>query len=485
MTERGEGTTVAAMIHDALTRGSPVRLLDEAARLTGKNGGWRGERRKLNREEAIAATRVVTEQIRRHGLKPTNVLRRDGRASGREQTYRFFLTATEMATGRVSARRPLAMGIEPHVENVRLVAAAARANAGTVDEDGMLADLATAVEGFLDQFRDLADGDRDAELARDVGRIATWLESPRRRFETVRYLAEARRLDLDYDGSSGEVTHVGRDVSDQSYGIMPRVPLRTRPVASGECVVHRRDEAELEAEAAARVDRGWSFFAQPKLREIAKGSVLVCQKVGLGVGLDGGKRLRMVFTVDHVTYVGASLPDGERDSLGLPRLLVVEGIPEPGVARMSKDPGLHVEVLSPVNAKCADFREYANAALGEDEGFGSADALFGRRIVPVTPESCRLFLDGGERDEFFAWRHGHAIEEETVLPYSAIDDEGVETWVVRERFAELLYASGKDGLAALLEAEAEKRAGAFEAFLLKSSTGVRKRKLEFRARMRG
>lgn len=482
MTGGSNEAAVDALIQDALSAGTPTRLLDEAARLTGKNGGWKGERRKLNRAEAVAATRVVTEQIHRLDLKPTAVLQHDGRASGREQTYRFFLTTTEMETGDVGGR-PLAMGIGAHVENVRLVAKAARAKGATVDEEAMLAELASSVEGFLEQFRDLGDRDPFAELAEDVGRIATWLESPRRRFEAVRYLAGAGRLDLDYDTVAGEVSHVGRHVSDFAYGITPRVPLRTRPVATGECVVYRRAKAEMAQESAARAEGRFCFFAQPELREIGVGSALVCQKVGLGVGLDGGKRLRMQFTVDHVVYVGATMTEGAGDGLDLPRLLELGGIPEPGRARMSKDPSLYVKVLPPVQPRCADFRAYAVAALGEDDGLGPDEAVFGRRIVPVTAESCRLFLDGGERDEFFGWKHGYDIAEETVLPTSATDDEGAETWLVRERFAEVLYASGGN-LAGMLEAETEKRVEAYEAHLLRSATGARKRKLEFRVRMR-
>jgi hypothetical protein len=55
---------------------------------------------------------------------------------------------------------------------------------------------------------------------------------------------------------------------------------------------------------------------------------------------------------------------------------------------------------------------------------------------------------------------------------------------VRARFAALLYAEGESSVAGLLRPEAEKRAEALDAFIMKSATGLRRRKLDFRARMR-
>jgi hypothetical protein len=77
------------------------------------------------------------------------------------------------------------------------------------------------------------------------------------------------------------------------------------------------------------------------------------------------------------------------------------------------------------------------------------------------------------------------VAEESVLPSSAINDEGVESWLIRERFSELLYDRGETGLVGLLEAEAMRRAQAYDDFLMRSETGARRRKLEFRSRMRG
>jgi hypothetical protein len=72
------------------------------------------------------------------------------------------------------------------------------------------------------------------------------------------------------------------------------------------------------------------------------------------------------------------------------------------------------------------------------------------------------------------------VQDDTVLPREALNEEGIESWSIRDRFAELLYARGAESLAGLLEAEATKRAQAYEAFLLQSASGARKRKLEFR-----
>lgn len=71
-----------------------------------------------------------------------------------------------------------------------------------------------------------------------------------------------------------------------------------------------------------------------------------------------------------------------------------------------------------------------------------------------------------------------------MLPRDAEDDAGVVSRTVRARFAALLYADAEPSVAGLLKREAEQRAEALAAFLMKSATGLRRRKLEFRARMR-
>ncbi|GLS45896.1 hypothetical protein [Methylobacterium brachythecii] len=477
-------TAVEAIIHDALEKLHPRHLLAEAVRRTAKGSRWKG-RLKLSREEALAATRVVTELVRQHGLKPTTVLQRDGSATTREQTYRFFLTEAEMATGTVALARPLAKGICAHVGNVRAVALAARAAGREVDEDSMMAELAEAVGGYLDQFREKVEREPHAEIAEDGSSIATWLGKASRRFELARCLAGADRLDLDFDRSTGEMSHVGRDVGAYAYGVMPWVPIRTRAVAEGDCVVHRRDEAERMEEARAKEEGSFLFFPSPRMHEVGRENAVICEKVGLGVNLERGKGLRMTFTIDHVVYAGTSFAeDWASEHPQLPRHLECAGIPERGNASAASD-GIHyVEITSPLRNACPDFRAYVTEAFGEDSAMGIGEARYCRRFLPVTPETCRLLLDGGDRDALFAWRHFADLREETVLPLSAINDEGIESWLIQDRFAELLYDRSETGLAGLLQAEAVRRVEAYEAFLLNSESGEQRRKLEFRARMR-
>lgn len=482
MIDQTRTPAVEAIIHEALAKTTPAHLLAEAVRRTSKGTSWKG-RKKLSREEALAATRVVTRLVQRHGLRPTKVLQREGRASTREQTYRFFLTEEEMATGTVAADRSLSMSIGAHVDNVRAIATAARSAGNDIDEDAMMAELAEAVAGFLDQFRDVSDADE--ELAEDVTRIASWLGRPSRRFELARYLADVERLDLDYDPATGGMTSVGPDVSRYVHGGMPWVPVRTRPVASGDCVVYRQDEAERVAEEVAFKERRLLFNFNPKLHEVGRERAFVCEKVGLGVVLDRGKGLRMTFTVDHVTYASMAFArDGGIGKPGVLGYLECRGIPRLGKPEKATD-GLHyVEVASNASSWCPDFHAYATEVLGEDSPIPSWEAPLARRFLPVTAETCRLLLDGGYRDALIAAPHFYDVKDETVLPECALTDEGVESWSIRDRFAELLYSRGAGSLAGLLEAEATKRAQAYEAYLLRSASGARKRKMEFRAWMR-
>lgn len=435
--------------------------------------------------EAFAATRVVTEQLVRHGLKRTVVLQKDGRATGPEQTYRFSLTDAEIAAGSVVKGRRLAKGIDAHVDNVRAIAQSVRDQGQEVDEEAMLAELANAVPEFLEQFREKEGLDPDAELAQDVGRVATWLANPARRFELSRVLAGAAHLELDYSCETGEMSHIGRDAVDYAYGIMPWVPIRLRTVAKAAAVVFVRDPEELAHEATLKVQGGFFFFPSPKLVEVGRESLIACQRIGLGVVRDRARNLAMTFTLDPVFYAGTSFRDDDDAAGGkLPKTLRCSGIPQtdPEIA----SDGIHyVGRDGTLNVQCPEFLSYLRRIEADDIPGSFHEAIYARRFMPVTAETCRLLLSGGDRDDITVWRWFADLVEETVLPESVLADDGTESWMYRDRFAEVLYRAGEKGLAGFLESEARNRADAYEAYVMRTATGARRRKLDFRQRMRG
>ena len=95
-----------------------------------------------------------------------------------------------------------------------------------------------------------------------------------------------------------------------------------------------------------------------------------------------------------------------------------------------------------------------------------------------------MLLPDDDRIAFDIWRSFAEIPEPSVLPRDAEDDAGVVSRTMRARFAALLYADAEPSAAGLLRADAGRRCEALDAFLMKSATGLRRRKLEFRARMR-
>lgn len=470
-------STVKAMMEHALECIAPAAILAFAAEMTKPKSGWKGPR-KLSREQALAATRAVTSMLRRFGLQPTKVLVGAGRASQPSATGRFYLTDVEMAGEPVTKR--LATGIGAHVDHVRAVARHARKNGHAVDEGALLAELADAVGAFLEPFRAEPGLEPDEELAGDVNRIADHLSNPGRRFELARFLAEARRLELGFDAATGEMAFHGPAASMHDGGNTPTIPLLTRMVAYAEATVSR-GEWEDGGENAL-------LFARPKLTPLGRTHCAICQEVGLGVVADPDRRggLRMVFTLDPVTYVGEPGPAAAGDAwdtVGYARFLRFGAHPTPGDVDRLAEGDVFFEAAAPDRYECEEFRAFHARVLAEWEP-GDEELLWSRRHLPVTPETCRMLLVEDDRTAFDLWRSFAEIPEPSVMPRDAEDDAGVVSRTVRARFAALLYADAGPSVAGLLGAEAGRRCEALDAFLLKSATGLRRRKLEFRARMR-
>lgn len=470
-------TAVQVLMNQATNTTGPGALLALAAEMTKPKSAWKGAR-KLTHEEALVATRAVTAMLTRYGLRPTQVLVSAGRASLPAATGRFYLTRKEMEPGAV-VRKRLATGIDAHLASVKAIARFAREAGHPVDEEALLGELAEAVTGFLEQFRGEPELDADAELARDVNRIAEYLGSPRRGFELGRFLAEAGRQDLVFDAETGGMNHEG-PAAYMHDGNTPTIPLLTRVVAHAEVSVSK---GEWEAGGEDTL-----LFARPKLTPAGRTHCAVCEEVGLGVVPDPDRRggLRMVFTLDPVTYVGepGDGATGEHwNTVGYDRFLRVSGYPNPGEQeRLGKD-DYWFEAASPDRYECEEFRAYYGRLLAEMEP-GDEERLWFRRHLSVTPETCRLLLVNDDRTAFWILRSFSDITERSVMPPEAEDDAGVTSRTVRDRFSALLYAEAGPTAAGLLEAEAARRTEALDAFLLKSATGLRRRKLAFRARMR-
>lgn len=214
-------------------------------------------------------------------------------------------------------------------------------------------------------------------------------------------------------------------------------------------------------------------------------SCVVCQKVGLGARLaPGGQgRLEMVFTLDPATYVNE--PRGRRDPEDglLWGNTLMPRYPDPGVRDWLDEAGYCIEVGEIERYACPDFEGLHKRLLSSehpDDEFGLAL----RTYVPVTEENCRLLLDSKDGGGSHFWRVIVGADRGVVLPAAAIDDAGSESRILRDRLASVLYSEVEPTLASLLSDEATKRAEALEAYLLKSATGLRRRKLAFRARMR-
>ncbi|WP_018045487.1 hypothetical protein [Methylobacterium sp. 88A] len=472
-------TAVQALMERALSQTSPAALLRVAAEVTRPKSPWKGPR-KLSHDQALAATRLVTEMLHRFDLKPTRVLVSGGRASERGATSRFYLSRREMEPGAVVSKR-LASGIGAYVDNVEAIARHARESGFALEDDALLVELAAVLDGYLDNFRGTPETEPDTELAQDVARIATWLASPGRRYELARFLAEAQRDALNFDVQAGAMEYVG-DGAFLYSGNTPVVPLFTRVVAHAEAEVFRvRPNANGESE------ENNLFFLNPDLEAVGCAHCVICQKVGLAAVVEpGGRALRMVFTMDPATYVGEPQEqsvEASWASLGYGCFLPYTGYPEPDRTEALGETGYWFRAAHPHGFECPDFETHYRKALdrmapGHDEG------LWLRRHVLVSPEACRLLLPDEDRSAFDLWRSFADLPEESVLPGSVTDDAGVESRTLRARFAALLYAEAEPSLAGLLDEEARKRADAMEAFRMRSASGERRRREAFRARMR-
>ncbi|MGU3557964.1 hypothetical protein [Methylobacterium radiotolerans] len=482
MTEVTANAAVQAIMDSATAATSPSAILLLAVDLLKPGANWKG-RRKLDREEAIAATRAITAMLRRYELKPTKVLIKAGRASEPGATSRFYLTQKEMEPGALITKR-LATGLSAHLDNVRAISRHAREAGHEVDERTLFAELAEAVGPFLEQFRVETELDADAELARDIGLIPAWISDPRRGLELGRFLFEADRQDLCFDATTGEMDYKGEGARMHD-GNMPVIPLLTRAVASAEAEIFVRDPDAIEPDDKVGI---LAFAREPKLKAVGRSNCIICQKVGLGIAPDRDRRggLRVVFTLDPVTYVG--LPVEERNGptwmqRGYSKTLECAGIPIPGRRERVGD-GIHwFTTQQPDRYLCREFETFVDRVYDDEHGWDE-EQLWLQRWLPVTTETCAQIFDESNRRLIEAWRSFGDLVEDTVMPDVAVTDTGVESRTIRDRFAALLYASEEPSAAGLLLKEAELRTEALDRFTVRTATGERRLKLAYRARMR-
>lgn len=450
-----------------------------------RTGAPKGTRKKLNRKEALAATLCVTNMLKRFELPPCATLLKPGRTSMPSATSRFYCSRREMEPDHLpSPKRRYAKGLDAHDDNVRLIANHARDKGHNVDEDALLDELAEAVLPFVEQFRNLVWIDPDVELARDISLIPNWISNPRRGFELSRILGEAEHQELVFDARTGEMEFMG-DAASLCDGNTPSIPLLLRAVAVHDVEMFEvvKEDGEPKEEVGP-----FDFLRKPKLELIGKSSCLVCNKVGLGIVPDRERRggLRMVFTLDPVTYVG--LPEWDKGaedwrSRGFARKLVQPGIPVPGRHMRIVDDEHWFLASPPTSVICPEHGAFVEKSLCEESGYED-EALLTRRWMSVTPESCRLIFDEAALRYAWTWTILGRILEESVMPRSAVTETGVETWTARDRFSALLYASEEPSAAGLLLVEAGRRIEAFDRFQARTATGDRMRKLAFRVRMR-
>jgi hypothetical protein len=467
------------IMSSALEAARPSALLKAAAEATRK-GAHGVHRRKLTRDEAIAAMRAVTAMLKRYGLAPTSTLRKPGRATEASGTYPLFLTDDEFSGAPVGPNRRLNLNVGAHLESVRMVARAASGGGDPPDVTSLLDELAEAIPEFLEPFRE-EERDPDEEIAEDLLRIGAWLQSPRRPHDLKRFLETARAESLGYDPSTDEMTYdvlLGQNEDDSA----PVLPLFSRVVAVGTAELLTPDPAYAPPPGASltRVP-----FDDTPLKSLGTTRIAMVHKVGLTVvPWPDKRRLEPVFTIDQVTYVGAeptpSTPGGSlfgdlTEVAGHIRWRQTEYLPE-------SDTRFRLHAIADSTPDHDDFLhfrgEWANSIVSVDEPCGH------RRWRRITPGECRLLLDEEPRRRHAAWFVFGDLKEDGILPRAAPLEGGEESTALRDRLKAALYADGERGLAEMLLAEAGKRERAHERHRLRAASSEQRRKLAFRARMR-
>jgi hypothetical protein len=463
------------MVEKVLRDIRPGALALQAAELT-KPKTRSGFSKKLRREEAIAAMRVVSSMVRRFGLEPTKVLV-GGSASKPADTYRLYLTSDEMSGAvAIGPQRRLHKALAAHVDSVRRICRHAAQAGHAVDEMTLLDELAKAVPDFLEKFREREAVDPDEELANDINRVAAWLASPHRDVEIPRFFEEAERERVAFDPNRGGMTFEG-PFGENAGSNIPLVPLLIRVVATGTAELFDRD-----AEAAPPADD--SLFAEPALKPIGTTRCVMAYKIGLGV-FPGAypRRLEIAFTLDPVTYVGEA-PDHHDDWLMTwARLTERAGHPWRGSRELLPDSERWFRIQE-VRYACDEFEAYEKEVYATDEGAFDDERLIMRRRLEITGAECRRLLDEDQRRASEGVFVFSDLKEASVLPRTARRESGEDSEVLRHRLEAALYASAEPSIAGLLLEEARRRIEAMEEYKLRHASGEQQRKVDFRRRMR-
>lgn len=351
-----------------------------------------------------------------------------------------------------------------------------------MDRPALLDELAEAVGDFLLPFVPVVERTAYEEISEHLNLIGAYFSKSRMGpggtiVDLPRLWSACDRASLAYAPDLDAMAFAGEGPGENWTGSLPRLLLLPRVVGKVSVTCTVPDE---EGEALASPS---SLF---DVRTRSIGTMEADLLYGISLALIGapGRRVAARFLLEPWTAIvrgpRSRVPIPSDDVLIWldPAEIMVRGFPFVDLPASDHVGPFRIGADGAAKARCPEFAGWV-ASTGDD---GDPDRIGSIRTLPVTPETCELFLGPVKRTQL--WDFERPFKGEMVLKDWVELHGGVPNCETVERIAERLYRDDEHSLDKMLLAKAEVIAAAMDRHVEAAADGASKKRSTFLRRMR-
>lgn len=484
---QGTSAAVTDLMAKALqATARPAEVLERVCAMVAPKSGadLGGIRRKLTPAQAARAATCVTSIMTRLHVKPADACRAAGVATSANNFHGFHLTERERLLGPDATFKPdrFNQSLNHYHRLVMETARLAAEEGASVDRPALLDELAEAVGDFLLPFVPAVERTVFEEISEHLNLIGSYFSKPRMGpagtlVDLPRLRDACERASLAYSHTLDAMAYAGEGPGENWTGNLPRLLLLPRVVGrvAVTCTVPDED---------GDVSGTPSSILELRQKTIGSMDADLLYGVSLALTAAPGGRVAMRFLLEPWTAIvrgprsQVRLEEGQVHIWLEPAEIMVRGFPFTDLTATDHVGPFQISADGVPSARCPEFARWI--ASSDDDG--DPDAIGAVRTLPVTPETCELFLGSVRRTQL--WDFERPFKADMVLKDWVELHGGVPNCETVERIAERLYRDDEQSLDRMLLAKAEVIAAAMDRHVEGAADGASRKRAAFLRRMR-
>lgn len=481
------GTVVADLMSKALeVTARPGEILAKVSAMVAPKSqvDLGGIKRKLTQGQAVKAATCVTGIMVRLGVRPADACRAAGVAASANNFHGFHLSEPELRLGTEAVFKAdrFNQSLNHYHRLVVETARLAAEEGASVDAPALLDELAEAVADFLGPFIPAVERTAYEETSEHLNLIGAYFSKPRPGpggtiVDLPRLWDACDRTSLAYDPARDAMAYAGEGPGENWTGNLPRLLLLPRVVGrvTVNCTIPDEDcdvagppssLLDIRTRSIGTMEADLLYGISLALIRAPGGRVAVRFLLEPWTAIVRGPRSQVPTPTDHVLIWLA------------PAEIMVRGFPFTDLVATDHAGSFRIGAEGVPDARCPEFARWIASIADDDD----PDRIGSPRTLPVTPETCEMFLGPVRRTQL--WDFKRPFRADTVLEDWVDLHGGVPNCETIERVAERLYRDDEDSIDMMLLAKAEAVAAAMERHVEAAADGASRKRSAFLRRMR-